>query len=234
MKRIHLFSAIIVIMILAGCASPSLSQVFIGLKAGPGYSNFGLNPTGGIRIYYEGFFNDEPALFTRHGFVGGAFILFCLRPHLSLQTEILYAKKGSGGGLGPRTEWMLDYLEIPVLIRADVSVARSTSFFILGGFESDVNINSKYRIYNSAGKSFDFNIGNVKTFDWGAVAGGGISHLFKKVILSLELRYVFGLNSLVDSGTTFTDSSDTIYLANPGLEARNRQLTIFGSVAIEI
>ena len=234
MKKIHLFSAIIGIIILIVSASPSLSQVYIGLKAGSGYSNFGLHPTERIRIYYEGFFNDEPVSFTRHSFVGGAFILFRLRPHLSLQTEVLYAKKGSGGGLGPRTEWMLDYLEIPLLIRADVSIAHSTSFFILGGFESDININSKYRIYNSGGESFDFNIGNVKPLDWGAVAGSGISYLFKKVMLSLEMRYTFGLNSLVDAEIEFTDSSNRIYLANPDLKAHNRQLTILGSLAIEI
>jgi hypothetical protein len=226
--------SVMISLIILSCAKSTFSQVNIGVIAGQGYSNFGLRNYENIRIYYDGFFNFEPAQFTRHGFKGGFFVNFPLWQSFHLQAEILYSERGSGGSTGPRTEWLLNYVEVPILVKSKLSLASTSSIFVLGGIETDFNVNSKYRIFNPSGDSFDYKIGNVNAIDLGVVLGGGLSQKLSKYVFSLEVRYIFGLSTLLDSGVEFTDAPDTLYLADTELNARNRQIAILANIAIEI
>ena len=230
-------SLLIVVGILLLTESQASGEVLVGIKGGVGISNFGLgaNIQDRIRIYHDGNFDLNVAPFSRHGFQGGLFSNIPLNSFLSLQPEILYSEKGAGGDPYTNDQWKLNYLEAVVLVKCDLAHTGSNSFFIIGGVENDFKLSSKFTTENvNTGEEFVYEIGNVKSTDFGTVIGAGVSHQFNKIVLSLEGRYVFGMKSLVDTDIIYSDLQDTFYLANEDEPARNRSLKILVGLAFRI
>jgi hypothetical protein len=88
---------------------------------------------------------------ARVGVVAGAVVWIHTGERLSVQTGALYQEKGGGITIDHPDGWYeevsleLDYVTIPVLLRADVLGEGSTVLYASGGAEIDVLVSATYR-----------------------------------------------------------------------------------------
>ncbi len=232
--RIHLISWFILIIIVTGITTPTLSQVYVGLKAGQGYSNLKANDPVFI-IYNDGsstYANPHLTNGNRRGFDAGAFALIGLGNRIGLQTELRYSVKGSHA-LGTNHEWVLKYIEIPLLVRAATPLSMRTSLFALTGIEMGLNVSKEFRSIGGIGQPYTYELENFNKLDWGLVAGVGISYKIRRVMSQLEIRYVFGLDGIGETDNLQNVEPDIYYLSGDPW-AKNRQLSILTGIAIEM
>ncbi len=115
---------------------------------------------------------------------------------ICLQPEALYVQKGAKYDfMGEDIEFKLDYIEIPILLRLNLSQGTSTPY-IYGGPAFAFNISAKVSGTDSNGETVEEDIKDyVKDKDLGVVFGGGID--FGQ--FTLEARYTMGLQTIDQS-----------------------------------
>ena len=226
---------IIFILIFLCLNSPSYSQVHIGLKAGQGYSNLGMGLSDPLYVSYNnGSFTsriEHRANGKRRGFQGGAFAIFDIVNHFSIQTEVLYSVNGSHAR-NTRHEWVLKYVEFPLLARIEIPFSSSTSLFVLTGVKLGINVFKEFRGIGGIGQPYFYELENVNNLDWGLVFGTGLSHQLGNFAPLLELRYVYGLSKIARIEKTSNFQPEIYYLIEN--EAKNRQLSILAGIAYKL
>ena len=226
---------IIFILIFLCLNSPSYSQVHIGLKAGQGYSNLGMGLSDPLYVSYNnGSFTSSIAHRAngkRRGFQGGAFAIFDIRRQFSIQTEVLYSVNGSHAR-NTRHEWVLKYVEFPLLARIELPFSSSTSLFVLSGVKLGINVFKEFRGIGGIGQPYSYELENVNNLDWGLVFGAGLSHKLGNFAPLLELRYVYGLSKIARIEKTSNFQPEIYYLIEN--EAKNRQLSILAGIAYKL
>jgi hypothetical protein len=149
---------------------------------------------------------------NRIGFDAGVFMKVPLTGMLSLQPEVHYVQNGvsitsSTGNVGS-LDLKIDYLEIPVLFRLDVSGAGASVHPILlagasGAYRVRCSLsatgqgNSVSQNCNAGADSQD----PFKKSDFGLVGGAGIAFTSMGHSLSLQARYTYGLSSIATKDT---------------------------------
>jgi len=171
---------------------------------------------------------DIDGLFTPGNRVGGLFGVQFIAPlggMVSLEVDGLYSMKGAtlGTSLVNATA-RFDYLEFPVLLRLDLAKASSISPFIVAGpsFAVRVSCNFGVKVFITVSTDCDrvdnvFDARLTKTFDAGAVIGGGLAFAIGKNSVSLSARYTYGLRDLADIGAI-----------------RNRAISLLGGISIPL
>ena len=119
--------------------------------------------------------------------VGGGIELFSV-PHISLEIEGLYFRKGSKVEIiGVEGDYTLDVISIPALIK--VKIMPGPSPYILGGGEFS---------YILTHKLDDVDIKNeTKSFDYGVIFGAGYEMSMPGASLFFEGRYHLGLANIL-------------------------------------
>ena len=131
---------------------------------------------------------------------GGGFIVQPLHGPFAFQLEGLFVPKG--GELDPHDPvhtvytLILNYIEIPALLRIAVARSSSHSVYVFGGAAPALRIDAKFR--TAAGRPItsgvDENISSqVKVYDFSVVGGGGVDvgrHLV------VDARYDWGLTNV--------------------------------------
>ena len=158
---------------------------------------------------------------SRTGFVGGGFLRMGFLRGLTLQPELLYSSKGaefpdegvpeSGG------EIILDYVEIPVLLRYDFPFEPFRPYLYggpYGAFEvgCEVDVAGENTEATDCGEGFGGD--NRRSFDWGAIAGGGLSFGMGPGRLLLEARYGIGMQDLIDDADEVPDDQQSEDIEN--------------------
>lgn len=146
---------------------------------------------------------------TRTAFTGGGFFRFGITPMLSVQPELMYSPKGAEftetlNGSEVTTAIELDYIEVPLLLRADVATGSMLAPYIYGGpalaFEASCSLTGEVE-----GTEVDVDCDDTgedlerKSFDAGAMVGGGLSFPAGPGSILIEGRYNWGLINLDDS-----------------------------------
>lgn len=132
----------------------------------------------------------------RFGFCGGGFVTLDFSESLSLQAEALLTRKGSSQvNLSfdyptYRYSLVIDYLEVPLLIRLLTSPGSRSGFFLQAGPAMGFKLGGKLV---RSGEPIPFD--GLKSTDMGIVYG--IGWLKKSGIVS-ELRYTMGLTKIVE------------------------------------
>ncbi len=197
---------VVAVMVMALCGSVAASTTFdLGLKVGGGMS----------RLNIEDF--DMKA-----GFDGGAFFNVKFNPKLSIQTEILYAQKGTKFSLlGGEIKWKLDYIEIPILVKQRVSTAGNVKPVFFAGPAIAILTSAK-RISSSAGTDEEEDIKEeFESTDIGLAVGAGIDWLMgTSGILVMDLRFTV---SLTNNSAAESASSVGFYVGDQSL--RNWNIT---------
>jgi len=196
-------------VVLAGLSAQARAErATLGLKAGGNFGDFAGD--------------DAPEhLSGRSAFQGGGFVQYPINPRLSVRGNVLYVQKGAEGdivvedGDTHTALYKLDYIDIPVEFVAS---------FPLGDTKFGYNV--------FAGPSFNFNmkadaaidgghgteeLDGVRSFEFGAVVGIGLTYAMEKFSLLAEGRYSMSVTSSFDD-----------------LDIKNRGVGVLGGLVIPI
>jgi hypothetical protein len=169
---------------------------------------------------FRGDFADLVGSEHRTGFVGGIFVTRRISPRFGLQTEALYAMKGSkdsfeitdasGTLIGPgHIHWVLKYIEVPVLARISLAPSARVRPEVILGPSLGFKLDGKLSVEGSSFPSTELT--QLKTFDLGVVAGMGFSVGRGPYKGLLDLRYTTGLSSALDTGPGGLDAVNSVF-----------------------
>lgn len=180
----------------AQLSTESLPPTRLGLTAGANFARLsGPNFNSGQR---------------RDGFVGGLVLVTPFAPRMAFQLEALYAMKG---GVSRPTSTStatlaLDYIEIPVMLRADIPASRSVRPFVYSGPAFNYRVGCGVDASPSFGsqntscdelEAGDPTIGTLNRFDVGWIFGGGVAFDAHGRALTIGGRYEFGLRGIASN-----------------------------------
>jgi hypothetical protein len=182
-----------------------------GFKVGAAYANLSVS-------------NDDELADQRIGISGGVYMQLPITPMLSIQPEALYTMKGDSGeetfgeGIGQttiETDAGINYVEIPVLLRASFIPEGKIRPFLYGGPVLGINVGAEADITETEVVDFDedgdaitqvesreADLGDqLHAFDFCVAVGGGIEIPIRSArnALGLEARYTHGVVNIVDS-----------------------------------
>jgi hypothetical protein len=202
MKR--LLATTCAVALLAVAVEAHADKISAGFEAGGMFGDFGGD--------------DAPEnLTTRNAFMGGGFVACAINPRLGVRGEILYVQKGAEGdfltddGDIHTALYKLDYVDIPVLFTANFP-ASSNKFGleVFAGPSFNFNVSAKAAVEEHGTLDLD----NVKSFEFGAVVGAGVSYALQKFSLIGNARYAMGISSVSEDV-----AGSSVAIQNQGLGA---------------
>lgn len=147
--------------------------------------------------------DDADNVDSRMGFDVGGLIQIPMGDMITIQPEVHYSQRGASADFdfGPpvgevEVETALDYIHVPILFRAGVPLAE--------GFDFDFQFGPSFGFLVSCsesvndGEDTDCADDTVKGFDYGIIAGGGLSWAAGPGDLLLDVRYDLGLTAIGD------------------------------------
>ena len=155
----------------------------------------------------------------RTGVIGGAFAVIPTTPVFSVQPELLFTMKGAKTSeQGITGTLKLNYLEIPVLGRFDISAGSGVKPFVYAGPAISFNLSCTAQVsgsgINISGDCEDEDTGeSVKKVDYSGVIGGGLKFDVSGRAFAIGARYTHGFASIGDNG-----------------DAKNRTLSLLASL----
>ena len=164
------------------CATPATAQGAFGLKGGLSSST--------ISVATEADSVFDPR--QERGFVGGAALMLPGNRIGGLQVEVLVHQKGGQDVLRQGDRLELTYLEVPVVLHADLIQGRKSAVFVTFGPSFAINLKASYE---SDGMTEDVG-DDVERFDLGLNIGAGV----EVGPLVVEARYTWGLRNAFADG----------------------------------
>lgn len=128
--------------------------------------------------------------------VGGIFFSVGLGP-LAIQPEVLYARMGAKVEEGEDSlEWRMDYIQVPVLLKLSVIPAGPVRPFICGGGYGSYLIKATGAATIGGTTTTEDITEDFERYDYGVVAGAGLTLKIPGISFSLEGRYNYGLRNI--------------------------------------
>lgn len=130
----------------------------------------------------------------------GAYVRFALAQAFSIQPELLFMRKGAKQEFDVfDAEIKLDYIEVPVLARYDISTEGNLSPYLFAGptfaFEVGCTVSDDEGDFDCDDEE-DF---ETESFDIGATAGVGVGFAAGRGTFFIEGRYTFGFTDILAS-----------------------------------
>jgi len=144
-------------------------------------------------------------------YTGGVFATIPVVKSFAIQPELNYVRKGRSNETSElnttvETDFMLHYLEVPVLFqyRNDQMLNKSGSvFYINAGPYAAFVLNTQTRAANDNESNAPVTVDDSNNTDWGATMGIGFqTPIFKKNIC-FDLRYDMGLSEIEQQPTEY-------------------------------
>jgi hypothetical protein len=190
--------AVLITAILSVTAAGWAAGLGIGLKGGLNIANL----TGSDLLQGNNIADETKN--SRLGVIIGVFVAFNISDMLAIQPEFLYTQKGGkyegtlaqGAGEAFTSEIKLDYLEIPILLKASLlpnaAVIQPNLYF---GPAFALKLKAEAETSQGEGEIYAEvpEGGNVKSNDYGLVFGGGLDFNLKGPEIGIEARYTLGL-----------------------------------------
>ena len=145
--------------------------------------------------------------------VGGVFGIAVNR-YLSVQIEPMYLQKGGLFTRPPNPEMTIqsNQIELPLLVKA--GIGETIRPYVIGGLFVSFVLDASIEL-EMAGRSWEGDLTQIlKSTEYGAVFGAGISLPVWKGSIFVEGRYVLGLSNLNEGGNVNLTSGDLV-LAGP-------------------
>lgn len=206
----NVISAILTVMLFwsLGSTAAKSQDVRFGAKAGLSFYNSTTSFSGGgISL--------DVTTDRRLGFAAGAYAIIPLNERFSFQPELMFVQKGGkssdddfffdddedffddGGG---SAEMILNYLDIPLLVRFDFPTDASAAPYLTAGPVVGIFLSGKQK-FNGESISID---DEIKTLNFGLSLGAGVS--FNQ--FHFDLRYEIGLANILDFDEDVDDFFD--------------------------
>lgn len=197
MKRLVTMLTLMLVVVASAATTAEAQLPFsYGFKAGINSSNVVGDDADGFK--------------SRTGIVGGLFVRFNIPGKFSVQTELLYSRKGA-----KRTELdessiqfnrvlKVDYLEIPLLVRYKLAGRGPVSSNVFAGpafaFAKSSETVKEVEVsgWPLAGARNNY---NETSSDVGLVLGGSIDVAVMSVGITIDIRYTAGLSSMWEDVT---------------------------------
>jgi hypothetical protein len=150
--------------------------------------------------------DNEGDVSRRTGVIGGIFVVIPATPMFSVQPELLFTMKGAKSSEEGITGTLkLNYLEIPVLGRLDMSASGGVKPFVYAGPAISFNLSCTAEVsgsgVNISGDCEDEETGeSVKKVDYSGVIGGGLAFDVSGRAFTIGARYTHGFASLAENG----------------------------------
>jgi hypothetical protein len=167
----------------------------MGARLGANFANF------------RGDFADLVQTKGKLGLTGGPFVAFELVPHLALQAEALYSRKGArvassvtdnnGNFLGSFDTFInVNYLEVPILVRGSVPLTPRLRATICAGPTLGFSLGG--RVVTEVPGFADQKLTDLKSLDAGAAFGLGLSAGSGRRRFLVDVRYITGFGDIYD------------------------------------
>lgn len=145
---------------------------------------------GGVNLSTTTSDGADGGLGWRAGLVAGGFVTWPIAGGLSLQPEGLYSSKGAKlDEEGVDAQLLLDYLEVPVLVRVSLPAFRNRGAYVAAGPAFGLRLRARTRTdFGGAIEEIDI-ADDVERSDLGLVVAGG----FALGRIVVDGRYVHGL-----------------------------------------
>lgn len=189
--------SILIILTLTAAAGPDPANSRLGLRLGLGW--FGLtgiedNGTSASNIFGGGF-----GAFYTHSFVSGLFVqpllLYVIRgvqkTH-SINTSLLDHTESPGfaaQALEATEDVSLGYIQIPVLVGYQIPVDGRLQPRLMAGPSFAFNVSGTDKAEGFGAWDGDHDIGNLKTFDFGAILGAGVTFPVGSLEFDFDVMY---------------------------------------------
>ena len=180
--------------------------------------------TGGVRVGLTAAdVSGEQEYDPRFGVGAGVYLQGHAWRSIELRVEANYVQKGARLAFGEtQIEWQLDYIEVPMLLVANLRPKSHTSVEIFAGAAYGFGINRQIERGDDLGADLDDYVGtdisinpnttlhleSVEKNDLGFVLGMGLSVPTGAVNFLVDVRYVSGLTDPVVAGTYTVQSGE--------------------------
>jgi hypothetical protein len=186
-------SPVVALVLVLGCAPPAAAQITYGVRAGVNFADVS-------------FAGDDVPSSGRVGVLAGAFATVPLTGWLSVQPEAIYTVKGASIDIFDiESDYIVDYLEVPVLARVPVH----KNVYVGAGPSVAFRIRARNRT-SFSGSTEEVDIADdVESLDIGIVGAAGLE-MGRWVF---DGRYTHGL-------------SDTDAVTSDNVKIRNRVFSV--------
>lgn len=147
---------------------------------------------------------------NKAGFVGGIVANFGFAPNFAFQPELTFSMKGAKfDDAGSELKGKLNYVELPLLVRFDVPTSGPVKPFVLAGpalalqascklsgSDEGVTVSFDCKDFAEQADAPEF---DPKTFDVGAMFGGGLAFDVSGRVMTVGVRYNLGLAKAFDA-----------------------------------
>jgi hypothetical protein len=159
----------------------------VGIKGGFNFSSIAFKPAD----------PDMPDFQNLRGLTGGLFFSLSLG-FVGIQPEILYSRRGTMWQVDAdnKIEYMLDYIEVPVLVKFSILPAGPVRPVIFAGPSFGYLLNAKGRLTTPDGTTVEDLDEMFEKTAWAAVFGGGLEFKLPGILLTLDGRYHMGLTNI--------------------------------------
>ena len=182
------YSLYLFLIISSLCFAASLTaQVSLGFKAGVNLAQQSIEE---IDLTID---SDEIT-----GYTWGTFLEIPIgEGNIHLQPEFLLVQKGGKLSI-PNIKTTLNYIEVPILLKLKIINSSLLNINILGGPTFGYATDGEMIDDNTIVK-INFGDDNIKRFDLGIHAGGGVALHLGSLGVFGDIRYLFGLSDLDDT-----------------------------------
>jgi hypothetical protein len=182
MKR---FLIVSLAVLFAASAVPQdlTAGVSVGIKGGFNLANFAVTPADPLLPYSN-----------LIGITGGVYFSLGFG-FIGIQPEILYSRRGTMWNIDEanKVEFLLDYLEVPVLVKFSVLPAGPVRPFIFAGPSFGYLLKATGRMTGFEDVDLKEEIAST---EWAAVFGAGLGFKLPGIALSIDGRYHMGLTEI--------------------------------------
>ena len=203
---------ILVIGVLAAASRVSAQEVVPGDSTSTAASRAAAwytRPAAGVEVGYSrtdlALGGGGNLLTSRQGAITGAYLQFPLHDIFAIRPELLFSLKGGStvatiAGQGDANiDIELAYIELPVLFRVSFPTG-SIRPVLFGGPALAIQIGCDFSFSFDSSRSTcgQDSLNNVRSWDFGLVAGGGVEKRLRRATIALEARYTAGTRSILE------------------------------------
>ncbi|UCC81190.1 MAG: PorT family protein [Candidatus Zixiibacteriota bacterium] len=196
---------LILILIISFTTNSAFAQLTgVGIKVGAGFANLQGSDV-------------NQSMDSKTGFSGGAFVTYAFHEIIAIQPEVLYVFKGTkftNTVLGYGTvegEVILDYLEIPILIKATPPMTGNFKPNIFIGPSFGILTNAKLKIDTPPGYATRSIKEDMSSTDIGLSFGAGVEFELTQGAITFDGRYSLGLSSTFEQYIRYGPAAQSIF-----------------------